>query len=88
MRRASMIVVTTSRGAIGQRVFETVLAVVSLSVCPVPGPEELCFMDMVHVISEVAGNAVGVQQSTGEAREAGRTGCGCPTPWQGSLLTW
>jgi len=45
-------------------------------------------MDMVHVISEVAGDAVGVHQIIGEAREAGRTGCGCPTPWQGSLLTW
>ncbi len=83
-----MIIVTTSRGAIGQRVFETVFGSGALSVCPVPGPEDLCFTDMVHVISEVAGNAVGVQQITGEAREAGRTGCGCPTPWQGSLLTW
>ncbi len=55
-----MIVTTTPAVAIGQRVLGT----------------DLCFTDMAHVLSEVAGNAVGVRQITGEAREAGRTGCG------------
>ncbi len=83
-----MIVVTTSRGAIGQRMFETVFG--SGEFICVPGARAGGSVLHGHGARRFrgGGNAVGVHQITGETREAGRTGCGCPTPWQGSLLTW